>query len=87
MVVALHRLPQGNLKGITQCLALDLKLDFDPTDTNYTETFDTEIYGIECRTHGHAIEILEHKAKNLIYQLLNNNIICLLYTSPSPRDA
>lgn len=73
LIVALHRLPQGNLKGITQCLADDLQLDFNPINVVYSDSFDKEIFGIHCRTYGQAVELLENKAKNIVTQLLNGN--------------
>lgn len=73
LIVALHRLPQGNLKGITQCLADDLQLNFDPINVVYSDSFDKEIFGIHCRTYGQAVELLENKAKNIISQLLAGN--------------
>ena len=73
LIVALHRLPQGNLKGITQCLADDLQLNFDPINVVYSDSLDKEIFGIHCRTYGQAVELLENKAKNIISQLLAGN--------------
>ncbi|MDO6745459.1 cobaltochelatase subunit CobN [Tenacibaculum soleae] len=75
LIVALHRLPQGNLKGITQCLADDLQLNFDPINVVYSDSLDKEIFGIHCRTYGQAVELLENKAKNIISQLLAGNNI------------
>ena len=73
LIVALHRLPQGDLKGITQGLAEDLKLNFDPINVVYSDKLEKDIFGISCRTYGQAVELLENKAKNLVNQLLNNN--------------
>ncbi|NQY30974.1 MAG: cobaltochelatase subunit CobN [Flavobacteriaceae bacterium] len=73
LIVALHRLPQGNLKGITQCLAEDLQLNFDPIDVTYSKVFEKEIFGVYCRTYGQVVELLENKAKNLVSQLINGN--------------
>ena len=70
LIVALHRLPQGHLKGITQCLSEDLQLNFDPINVKYSDFFEKEIFGIPCRTYGQAVELLENKAKNIITQLL-----------------
>ncbi|WP_159023757.1 cobaltochelatase subunit CobN [Formosa sp. L2A11] len=75
LIVALHRLPQGDLKGITQCLAEDLQLNFDPINVVFSDAFEKEIFGISCRTYGQAVELLENKAKNLVNQLVNNNSI------------
>ncbi len=75
LIVALHRLPQGNLKGITQCLAEDLLLNFDPINVTYSDIFEKEIFGISCRTYGQAVELLENKSKNIISQLVCGNTI------------
>lgn len=75
LIVALHRLPQGNLKGITQSLAEDLHLNFDPINVSYSFIFEKEIFGIPCRTYGQAVELLENKAKNIIHQLVCGNTI------------
>jgi len=73
LLVALHRLPQGHLKGITQGLAEDLQLDFDPLKVPFADAYKKEILGISCRTYGQAVELLEHQAKNLVGQLLRTN--------------
>ncbi|SEE60148.1 cobaltochelatase CobN subunit [Tenacibaculum sp. MAR_2010_89] len=75
LIVALHRLPQGNLKGITQCLSEDLQLNFDPINVTYSDIFKKEIFGISCRTFGQAVELLENKSKNIISQLICGNTI------------
>lgn len=81
LIVALHRLPQGSVKGITQALAEDLKLDFDPLDVEYETKFEKEISGMICRTYGQAIEVLENKGKNIVTDVLNNED--LIDISPS----
>ena len=75
LIVALHRLPQGDLKGITQSLAEDLQLEFDPINIVYSVPFEKEIFGIHCRTYGQAVELLENKAKNIVSQLLDGKLI------------
>ncbi|CAM1353116.1 cobaltochelatase subunit CobN [Tenacibaculum halocynthiae] len=75
LIVALHRLPQGGLKGITQCLSEDLQLNFDPINVTYSDIFKKEIFGISCRTFGQAVELLENKSKNIISQLICGNTI------------
>ncbi|RBW55671.1 cobaltochelatase subunit CobN [Tenacibaculum sp. E3R01] len=75
LIVALHRLPQGGLKGITQCLSEDLQLNFDPINVTYSDIFEKEIFGISCRTFGQAVELLENKSKNIISQLICGNTI------------
>ncbi len=72
LLIALHRLPQGRrnkiTQGITQAIAKDYQLPFDPLHTTSTpsELFPVEISGIECRSFGQAIEILENTAKELV---------------------
>ncbi|QYS90918.1 cobaltochelatase subunit CobN [Flavobacterium covae] len=39
LLIALHRLPSGTTKGITQALAIDLELDFNPLECNYADSF------------------------------------------------
>jgi len=74
LMVALHRLPQGSIMGITQALAKDVNLDFDPLDVAYETVCNRTVYGIECRTYGQLVEVLEHKAKSLIQGVLTNLI-------------
>jgi len=71
LIVALHRLPQGECEGITQSLARDLQLDMDPLDVDYAEACDVEVYSIPCRNYGQVVEVLENKAKQLVKQLLD----------------
>lgn len=70
LIVALHRLPQNNLLGITQAIALDLNLDINPIDCNYNDLIEVEIFGIECRSNGQLVELIEHKAKQLVKELV-----------------
>jgi len=69
LIAALHRLPQANLMGLTQALAKDMDLDFDPLDTVYETSFQQSLEGIDCRTIGQVIEWLELKAKTLIQSI------------------
>ena len=62
--MALHRLPQQNILGITQAIAQDLNLGFDPLDCDYEEAFEKEVEGVLCRTKGKAVEQLEAIAKS-----------------------
>lgn len=70
LLVALHRLPQGAIIGITQALALDQALTFDPLDVTYEAAFGQTLGGVTCRTYGHAVEVLEHQAKFLLSDLV-----------------
>ncbi|AZQ65476.1 cobaltochelatase subunit CobN [Flammeovirga pectinis] len=70
LIVALHRLPQGNYKSILQSLALDLQLNIDVLDTNYETEFKTLLFGSPCRSLGQVIEVLENRAKTIITSLV-----------------
>jgi cobaltochelatase CobN len=70
LVVALHRLPSGNIPGITQALAADLQLGFDPLHTDYACSFGQKIEEVLCRTTGDAVEILEMIAHRLVSNLV-----------------
>lgn len=70
LIIALHRLPQGDLKGITQAIAWDEKLDFDPIDCTYEESCSIQLDGMACRSLGQVVEVLEIKAQRHIESLL-----------------
>lgn len=74
LMVALHRLPSNNTLGITQAIAKDLGLDFDPLNVNFELSYNQNVGSIQCRTYGQAVEVLELKAKNYIDDLLNNEL-------------
>lgn len=65
LLIALHRVPSSGLKGITQALAIDLALSFDPLNTDSATPWNQEIKGVFCRTIGDAIEQLELNIKKL----------------------
>ncbi len=71
LIAALHRLPFGKIPGITQALALDYQLGFDPLHADYATPFGKEIDGLLCRTIGDAIEQLESIAHHAIARLLD----------------
>ncbi|WP_375605212.1 cobaltochelatase subunit CobN [Flavobacterium davisii] len=74
LLIALHRLPSGKTKGITQALAIDLKLDFDPLQCNYADPFQKEIQQVYCRTIGDVVEQLEYISRTCLSSfLLNKN--------------
>ncbi|MCH2235420.1 MAG: cobaltochelatase subunit CobN [Crocinitomicaceae bacterium] len=70
LVIALHRVPQGDLPGISQALAKDLQLDFNPLDCDYSHAVDWKVYGIDCRSYGQVIEVLENRAKQLVSEVI-----------------
>ncbi len=74
LIIALHRLPSDGKLGITQALAKDMELGFDPINIEFEASFDQTINGIYCRTYGAAIENLELRAKSLIDNLLNDEL-------------
>lgn len=74
LIIALHRLPQGDLKGLTQAIALDEGIEFDPIDTNYELPCSIDLDGIACRSHGQVVEVLELKAQRCIEPLLDESI-------------
>lgn len=70
LVVALHRLSFDNIPGITQALAADLQLNFDPLHTDYVHSFEQPVENVFCRTTGDAVEQLEIIAHRLVGQLV-----------------
>ena len=74
LLVALQRLPNGGVLGITQAIAKDLSLDFDPLAVDYQQTYQKNVLGVACRTYGQAIEALELYAKNLVDDVLHHGL-------------
>ncbi|MCJ1807189.1 cobaltochelatase subunit CobN [Flavobacterium covae] len=70
LLIALHRLPSGTTKGITQALAIDLELDFNPLECNYADSFKKEIHQVHCRTIGDVVEQLELISRTYLSQFL-----------------
>lgn len=70
LLIALHRIPVSEQQGITQALALDLGLTFDPLNCEYALVFDQIIQGIHCRTLGDAVEQLELITKEYLVAFL-----------------
>ncbi|BDS11192.1 cobaltochelatase subunit CobN [Aureispira anguillae] len=75
LILALHRLPQARQMGLTQALAKDMGLDFDPLDTAYETVLKVTLNGMDCRTIGQAVEWLELKSKLLIEALLEGELV------------
>ncbi len=69
-VIALHRLPYNELPSLSQAIAQDLQLGFDPLDVAYAGIYDQEINGILCRTYGKAIAVLEDMALEKVRKIL-----------------
>ncbi|PCH76768.1 MAG: cobaltochelatase subunit CobN [Flavobacteriaceae bacterium] len=74
LIVALHRLPTGNVLGITQAIAKDLGLEVDPLNVDFEAPFKQTISGVYCRTYGQLVELLELKASNTIEDALQGTI-------------
>ena len=68
----MEKTEQNQLKGITQAIALDEGLDFDPLDVNYETSCAIELDGINCRSIGQVVEVLELKAQRFVEPLLDN---------------
>jgi len=73
LLVALHRLPANGQPGITQALASDFSLSFDPLNCTYADVFNQTIEGQLCRTLGDAVEQLELLAKKYLTEFLQSN--------------
>jgi cobaltochelatase CobN len=69
LLVALHRLPSAGVPGITQALAADIGIAFDPIQTSYELPFDQTVLGVNCRTQGDVVEVLELKARELVLRI------------------
>ncbi|NML40402.1 cobaltochelatase subunit CobN [Chitinophaga sp. G-6-1-13] len=74
LLVALHRLPGNGLLGITQALATDEGLGFDPVDCDYALPLSITVNGVVCRTQGDVVEQLELKAMELVFRLMENHL-------------
>jgi cobaltochelatase CobN len=66
LLIALHRIPTNGQLGITQALAKDLGLTFDPLNCDFSQGLNQAIEGVLCRTLGDAVEQLELILKNYL---------------------
>ncbi|MEH2184530.1 cobaltochelatase subunit CobN [Nostoc sp.] len=75
LIVAIARIPNRHSSGITRAIAQDWGLDFDPltADLSMTSGEYSIVNGIECRTLGDIIEVLEEHAALLVEQLINQD--------------
>ncbi|MCG8309240.1 MAG: cobaltochelatase subunit CobN [Cytophagales bacterium] len=71
LIVALHRLPQMGNPGITQALAMDLSLGFDPLHCDMSASCGLDVDGEPCRSYGKAVEALEAKAVALVRSVMD----------------
>ncbi len=74
-VVALHRIPSGGLPGITQSLAKDMGLGFDPLNCDYGAELNVAVCGKEYRTAGAAVGELEEIAKQNVRLAIENSSV------------
>jgi cobaltochelatase CobN len=73
LLVALHRVPATGSMGLTQAIARNLGLSFDPLNCDYQAPFAAEgqhLLFSKCRIIGDAIEVLEQQAKTWVDKLL-----------------
>lgn len=68
LLIALHRVPVSGQPGITQSLANDLHLSFDPLNCDYAAPFVMINHSgfAHCRTNGDAVEALEGIVKSML---------------------
>ncbi|WP_442946815.1 cobaltochelatase subunit CobN, partial [Nostoc sp. WHI] len=73
LIVAIARIPNRYSSGITRAIAQDWGLDFDPltADLSMTSGEWSIVNGIECRTLGDIVEVLEEHAVLLVEQLIS----------------
>ncbi len=84
LLIALHRIPSNKQPGITQALANDLGLPFDPLNCDYALAFNQPIEDIFCRTIGDAIEQLELLLKKH-FVIVNNTFSKASFNSIPPE--
>lgn len=77
LIVAIARIPSSDRLGLTQAIAQDWGLDFDPLTTDFSQKLSqTEIELLStktqqrCYTIGDAVEALENHATTLVEQIL-----------------
>ncbi len=75
LLVALHRLPGGANMGLTQALARDMQLGFDPLQIDYSLPFNALVQGTHCRTYGDVVEVLEQTAKRYITDTIDQQAV------------
>ncbi|SEW39211.1 cobaltochelatase CobN subunit [Chitinophaga sp. YR573] len=71
LLIALHRVPVSGQLGITQSLAKEHGLSFDPLNCKYEEPFKESF--ADCRTNGDAVEKLELLAKEMVNKYITSD--------------
>ena len=72
LLIALHRLPSAGVQGITQALATDIGIAFDPLQAKFETPFSQDVGDVHCRTRGDVVEVLELKARELVIDSINS---------------
>jgi cobaltochelatase CobN len=75
LLIALHRVPGGQQKGITQALALDLGIEGNILEIDYAEPLEMSISGKTSRTAGDVVEALELLARECLQQYLSKEVL------------
>lgn len=70
LLIALHRVPTGNGRGITQALARDLGLELNPLDCDLGEIIMAKVGDKPCRSAGDVLETLEALARHHLSEAL-----------------
>ncbi|WP_299710893.1 cobaltochelatase subunit CobN [uncultured Tenacibaculum sp.] len=79
LLIALHRMPTYEQKGITQVLAEDLGIEQNILALDYAEKLEIKIGEKDCKTVGQVVEQLESIAKQQLIQFLDENILSEVY--------
>ncbi|MBR8828914.1 MAG: cobaltochelatase subunit CobN [Gomphosphaeria aponina SAG 52.96 = DSM 107014] len=74
LIVAIARSPSWHRLGLTQAIATDWGLDFDPLTVKPGDNFSHSHPKFKkCRNFGDAIEVLEEVAAQLVEEIINND--------------
>ena len=79
LLIALHRIPAYEQKGITQVLAEDLGIEENILTLDYSEKLEKRIGGKDCKTLGQVIEQLEQIAKKQLKHYLTHGELSISY--------
>ena len=75
LLIALHRVPAGQEKGITQALAQDLGIEGNILEMDYAQPLDLNINGKRTRTVGDVVEELELLVRVYLQAHLNKDTL------------
>ena len=74
LLIALHRIPSPKKPGITQALAQDFQLEWDPLTVDTATVFQDAFNGMYCRNYGDVVEQLELMARELVRKALDGKM-------------